>query len=98
MDKILVTGATGFIGFHLSKSLLEDGFEVLGIDNINDYYDPALKQARLDQLFKYSRFPEGPGGTPSEDSLGARFRKLILQIEKPSPNHFIHSILTKLST
>ena len=48
--KILVTGAAGFIGFHLSKSLLDDGFEVLGIDNINDYYDPNLKYARLEQL------------------------------------------------
>ena len=48
--KILVTGAAGFIGFHLSKSLLDDSFEVLGIDNINDYYDPNLKYARLEQL------------------------------------------------
>jgi len=46
VDKILVTGAAGFIGFHLSKYLLDDGYEVLGIDNINDYYDPNLKLAR----------------------------------------------------
>ena len=48
--KILVTGATGFIGFHLCKSLLEDEYEVLGIDNINDYYDVNLKYARLKEL------------------------------------------------
>jgi len=42
VDRILVTGAAAFIGFHLSKSLLDDGHEVLGIDNINDYYDPNL--------------------------------------------------------
>jgi UDP-glucuronate 4-epimerase len=48
--KILVTGAAGFIGFHLSKSLLEKGHEVLGIDNINDYYDVNLKYARLNEL------------------------------------------------
>jgi len=54
--KILVTGAAGFIGFHLSKSLLDDGFEVLGIDNINDYYDPNLKYARLEQLKSYKNF------------------------------------------
>jgi UDP-glucuronate 4-epimerase len=56
MKKILVTGSAGFIGFHLSKSLLEDGFNVLGIDNINDYYDPSLKYARLEQLTPYKNF------------------------------------------
>ena len=45
--KILVTGAAGFIGFHLTKRLLSDGHVVVGIDNINDYYDVRLKQARL---------------------------------------------------
>ena len=54
--KIIVTGAAGFIGLHLAKSLLNDGYTVLGIDNMNDYYDPSLKQARLNQLTKYSEF------------------------------------------
>ena len=45
--KILVTGTLGFIGFHLSQKLIEEGHEVLGIDNINDYYDPSLKLAKL---------------------------------------------------
>jgi UDP-glucuronate 4-epimerase len=48
--KILVTGAAGFIGFHLSKALLARGDEVVGLDNLNDYYDVSLKQARLAQL------------------------------------------------
>ena len=45
--KILVTGTAGFIGFHLAKRLLSDGYEVVGLDNINDYYDVRLKYARL---------------------------------------------------
>jgi UDP-glucuronate 4-epimerase len=56
MKKILVTGAAGFIGYHLSKKLLEDGREVVGLDNLNDYYDPQLKQDRLDQLCEFSGF------------------------------------------
>ncbi|MEA2085234.1 MAG: NAD-dependent epimerase [Thermodesulfobacteriota bacterium] len=56
MKNILVTGAAGFIGFHLSKKLLENGAGVVGLDNMNDYYDPALKQARLDQLTPDSSF------------------------------------------
>lgn len=47
---VLVTGAAGFIGFHLSTRLLERGTAVLGFDNVNPYYDPALKRARLQQL------------------------------------------------
>ncbi len=54
--KILVTGAAGFIGFHLAKRLLERGDEVIGIDNLNDYYDVTLKAARLRQLEIYPSF------------------------------------------
>ncbi len=54
--KILVTGAAGFIGFHLSRKLLENSREIIGIDNLNTYYDPALKQSRLQQLEQYPEF------------------------------------------
>jgi len=54
--KILVTGAAGFIGMHLSKRLLERGDEVVGIDNLNDYYDVQLKHDRLKQLDSFNKF------------------------------------------
>ncbi len=48
--KILVTGAAGFIGYHIANVLCQRGDEVVGIDNLNDYYDVGLKRARLSQL------------------------------------------------
>jgi UDP-glucuronate 4-epimerase len=53
---ILVTGAAGFIGFHVARHLLAEGRHVVGLDNLNSYYDPALKRARLNILRGYSRF------------------------------------------
>lgn len=55
-NKIIVTGCAGFIGYHTCLRLLKAGFEVLGIDNLNDYYDPALKKSRLDLLTLYQKF------------------------------------------
>jgi UDP-glucuronate 4-epimerase len=54
--RVLVTGAAGFIGYFVAKRLLETGWEVYGIDNLNDYYDVRLKQARLLQLKNYDGF------------------------------------------
>ena len=54
--ELLITGAAGFIGFHLSKKLLEEGFQVIGIDNLNSYYDPGLKKARLEILGSHNNF------------------------------------------
>lgn len=53
---ILVTGAAGFIGFHVAKRLLSDGHEVVGVDNLNSYYDVSLKMARLEQIAQYPNF------------------------------------------
>ena len=56
MERILVTGSAGFIGMHLCKSLLEDGYIVYGIDNMNDYYDVSLKEERLNYYQNYDNF------------------------------------------
>ena len=50
MKKVLVTGTAGFIGFHLTKRFVDEDFEVIGLDIINDYYDVNLKYARLEEL------------------------------------------------
>lgn len=54
--KLLITGAAGFVGFHLSKALLEKNIEIVGLDNLNDYYNPKLKEDRLSILNDYEGF------------------------------------------
>ena len=54
--RVLITGAAGFIGFHLSKRLLKDGYRVIGIDNLSPYYDVTLKEARLARLTSFQTF------------------------------------------
>ena len=54
--KVLITGAAGFIGMHVAQRLLARGDEVVGIDNLNDYYDVGLKEARLKQLADHPGF------------------------------------------
>ena len=68
-DSILVTGAAGFIGYHLTKRLLDDGYDVTGLDNLNDYYSTDLKRDRLidlgidgDILSKKEDFSTSNGG------------------------------------
>ena len=56
MDPVLVTGAAGFIGFHVAQRLLKQGRDVVGLDNMNAYYDPALKEARRAELAKSNHF------------------------------------------
>ena len=56
MQSILVTGAAGFIGFHVARRVLADGGTVVAINNLNSYYDPELKKARLAELAVYPNF------------------------------------------
>ncbi len=55
-ENVLVTGSAGFIGYHLSRRLLSDGYRVTGLDNLNDYYDVNLKKDRLDRLKPHQNF------------------------------------------
>lgn len=73
--KILVTGAAGFIGYHLSQRLLASGQRVVGLDNINDYYDPSLKQSRLDLLQKHTAFEFVRADLTDKNTLDNLFRK-----------------------
>ncbi|HMH89106.1 MAG TPA: NAD-dependent epimerase [Steroidobacteraceae bacterium] len=72
--KLLVTGAAGFIGFHTARLLLERGDEVVGLDNLNAYYDPALKQARLDILKDYPQFRFVKADVADREAMEALFR------------------------
>ncbi|NKF21654.1 NAD-dependent epimerase [Solimonas marina] len=73
--KILVTGAAGFIGFHTAQRLLARGDEVVGIDNLNDYYDVALKQARVAELEKHAGFRFQHLDFADRDGMAALFAR-----------------------
>jgi UDP-glucuronate 4-epimerase len=81
--RILVTGAAGFIGFHLSRKLLENSREIIGIDNLNTYYDPALKQSRLQQLEQYPEFTFQKVDIKDKEALDTLF-------ETHRPTHVIN--------
>ncbi|WP_462392359.1 SDR family NAD(P)-dependent oxidoreductase [Clostridium cadaveris] len=70
-----VTGAAGFIGFYLSKRLLEEGCNVIGIDNINDYYDVKLKHERLSELKPFEKFTFINGDISDKDTVMNAFEK-----------------------
>lgn len=72
---ILVTGAAGFIGFHLSTRLLERGDTVIGLDNLNDYYDVSLKQSRLDLLQQQPNFSFVKMNIADRDAMAKLFQQ-----------------------
>jgi UDP-glucuronate 4-epimerase len=72
-ERVLVTGAAGFIGFHLSRRLCEEGLEVVGLDNVNDYYNPKLKWDRLELLQEFENFTFEKGDLSDESFLNGVF-------------------------
>ncbi|HUY69213.1 MAG TPA: NAD-dependent epimerase/dehydratase family protein, partial [Alphaproteobacteria bacterium] len=80
--RILLTGAAGFIGFHVARALLERGDEVIGVDNLNDYYDVKLKEARLAQLTPHKNF--------SFHKINIADRDAMLPLAKTGVTHIAH--------
>jgi UDP-glucuronate 4-epimerase len=72
-DPVLVTGAAGFIGYHVGRQLLEKGRKVVGLDNLNAYYDPKLKNARLAELAKFAGFRFAKLDLADRDGMAALF-------------------------
>jgi len=79
---VLLTGAAGFIGFHTANALLTRGEEVIGVDNLNDYYDVTLKQARLNQLLKFENF--------CFKKINIVDREPMLALSKLNITHIVH--------
>jgi UDP-glucuronate 4-epimerase len=80
--RVLLTGAAGFIGFHVARALLARGDDVIGVDNVNDYYDVALKQARLDQLLPHKNFAFHKINIADKDAM--------LPLAKTGITHIVH--------
>jgi UDP-glucuronate 4-epimerase len=73
--KVLITGTAGFIGNNLAMRLLERGDEVIGIDNLNDYYDVNLKKARLERIINHKGFTEARIGMEDREAVADLFKK-----------------------
>ena len=75
----LITGGAGFIGFYLSKALLEKGAKVIGIDNLNDYYEVSLKEDRLEILKKFPEYQFVKGDISDKETVFRVFEKFVPQ-------------------
>jgi UDP-glucuronate 4-epimerase len=82
--KVLLTGAAGFIGFHVAQALLSRGDEVVGVDNLNSYYEVALKQSRLDQLVAQQGF------SFEKADISDRQAMAVIAATHPSTTHIVH--------
>jgi UDP-glucuronate 4-epimerase len=103
--KLLVTGAAGFIGFHTARLLLERGDEVVGLDSLNSYYDPALKQARLEILKDYPQFRFVKADIADREAMETLFREKFQRVVHlaaqagvrysiENPHAYVHSNIT----
>ena len=93
-DEVLVTGAAGFIGFHVARRLLGEGRRVVGLDNINQYYDPSLKHARLDILrrdpaFSFMQIDLGDRPTMAELFARHQFARVVHLAAQAGVRHSI---------
>ncbi|MBU2524852.1 SDR family NAD(P)-dependent oxidoreductase [Patescibacteria group bacterium] len=75
MQKILVTGGAGFIGSHTCEKLLKEGYSVVCVDNLNDYYDPEIKKQNIDELSKYDNFKFHKVDTTNYEELEKVFKE-----------------------
>ena len=73
--RVLVTGSAGFIGFHVARRLLARGDEVVGVDNLNDYYDVSLKQARLERLLGQPGFTDERVDVADRSAMASLFAR-----------------------
>ncbi len=78
-NKILITGSAGFVGYHLSKRLCKEGYSVYGIDNLNSYYDPSLKTARLKELESFENFKFVKIDLQNKETLVSLFKNANLK-------------------
>jgi UDP-glucuronate 4-epimerase len=75
MQTLLITGSAGFIGFHMARRCLEAGFRVIGVDNLNDYYDPGIKEDRLKLLREWENFEFYRASLEDRGAISAIFQK-----------------------